>query len=242
MILQLCGVTFSAKPLRKPAVKLFLTYRGPYLPPRESAPPPTPGCEGVMRQWDRAHRRWTARILPGEAYVTCHDEFISAVVGSSIAVCIRDPVARVGGMRLVLLPANGAQTKQAWGMKADLEALCQCHRELESLVGELTTIGASRERLKARIFGGMRRSQAATEAIAKTIVCVRQFMREHGVPVVGEALGDTYPRLVSFSPATGTAEVKRLPSRYAFSVANKEMEHFNKLGAAPAAVVQSRAS
>jgi len=212
------------------------------MPPRESAPPVSPGFEGVMRLWDRQHRRWTARILPGEAFITRHDEFISAEVGSSIAVCIRDPLERVGGMRLVLLPTSREQSRSAWGMKADLEALRQCHLELDALIGELTAIGASRERLKARIFGGMRSSPAVTEAIAKTIVCVRQFMRERGVPVVGEALGETYPRLVSFSPATGTVEIKRLPSRYAAGVSNREMEYFNNLGSSPGAAVHTKAS
>jgi chemotaxis protein CheD len=195
-----------------------------------------------MRLWDREHRRWTARILPGEAFVSSHDEFISAVVGCAIAVCLRDPVVRVGGMRLVLLPANDTQQRAAWGMRSDLEAMRNCRNELDRLIGELVDSGADILRLKVRLFGGMRTSERVTEATAKTVVCVRQFLRERGLPVVSEGLGDTYPRLVSFSPTTGTVDVKRLASRYTASVINKELQYFNSVVGAPAHGMQSKAS
>jgi chemotaxis protein CheD len=127
-------------------------------------------------------------------------------------------------------------------MKADLEAIRQCHRELDRLIGDLTSLGARRERLKARMFGGMRGSLGGAETTAKTIVCVRQFMREAGMPVVAEALGDAYPRLVSFSPASGSVEIKRLSSRSAASVVSKESEYFNNLAPEAAASVRTKAS
>lgn len=219
-----------------------MTYRGPYIPPKHTAPPVIPGCEGVLRLWDREHRRWSARILPGQAFVTRHDEFISAIVGSAIAVCLRDPAARVGGMRLAMLPTSGSHDGLGKGMKSDLTALRKCDAELEQLIGELAKIGASRERLKARIFGGMRGIEGVAEAAAMTIVCVRQFLRDQGIPVVAERLGDTHPKLVSFSPTTGTVTVKRLSSRYAAIVRIKEMQYFNNPGVRPAIVAESRAS
>jgi chemotaxis protein CheD len=196
----------------------------------------------VLRLWDREHRRWSARILPGQEFVTRHDEFISAVVGSSIAVCLRDPAERVGGMRLVMLPASGSQEGASKGMKADLTALRNCHGELTHLIGELTKVGASRERLKARIFGGMRGIEGVAEAAAMTTVCVRQFLRDQGIPVVGERLGDTHPRLISFSPTTGTVAIKRLASRYAAIVSSKEMQYFNNPRGLGAIAAESRAS
>jgi len=59
---------------------------------------------------------------------------------------------------------------------------------------------------------------------------VRQFLRQHGLPLVEEKLGDSHPRRVMYFPGSGTALVKRLPSRYAASVANREMQYFNSVG------------
>jgi len=70
---------------------MYRAQRGP-----DPAPPVVPACEAVRRSWDPEHRRWTASLLPGEIFVTRHDECITTVVGSCIAVCIRIPVVRVG--------------------------------------------------------------------------------------------------------------------------------------------------
>jgi chemotaxis receptor (MCP) glutamine deamidase CheD len=49
------------------------------------------------------------------------------------------------------------------------------------------------------------------------------------LPLVEEKLGDSHPRRVMYFPNNGTALVKRLPSRYAASVANREMHYLDKL-------------
>jgi chemotaxis protein CheD len=169
------------------------------------------------------------RILPGEIFVTRHDEFITTVVGSCIAVCIRDPVLRVGGMSLFMLPALTGQERGDRGADAGGQALRYGRFELERLINEVTKLGADRTRLKAKMFGGGRNISGVTDAAAKTIAFVRQFLRQEGLPVVEEKLGDSHPRCVMYFPNSGTALVKRLPSRYAASVANREMQYFNSL-------------
>ena len=195
----------------------------------EPAPPAIPGCERVRRLWDREYRRWAARILPGEIFVTRHDEFITTIVGSCIAVCIRDPVLRVGGMSLFMLPMQTGQERGDSRPDAGGLALRYGRSELERLINEVIKLGANRTRLKAKMFGGGRNISGMTDAAAKTIAYVRQFLRQHGLPLVEEKLGDSHPRRVMYFPNSGTALVKRLPPRYAASVANREMQYFNSL-------------
>jgi chemotaxis protein CheD len=45
----------------------------------------------------------TAKILPGEFYVSNKGEIISTVLGSCISACIREPIAGIGGMNHFML-------------------------------------------------------------------------------------------------------------------------------------------
>ena len=62
-----------------------------------------PGFESV-RRYRNAAGIPTARILPGEFYVTREDEVIDTVLGSCVAACIRNPRLGIGGMNHFMLP------------------------------------------------------------------------------------------------------------------------------------------
>jgi chemotaxis protein CheD len=49
-----------------------------------------------------------------------------------------------------------------------------------------------------------------TDIGARNIQFVRDYVRAEGFAVIGEDLGDVYPRKVIYHPATGSARVKRL--------------------------------
>jgi len=74
-----------------------------------SANPPLkpcmPGFELIRRRWNDKENIAEAKILPGEFYVTGHDEQIVTVLGSCIAVCVRDIKSGVGGMNHFMLPS-----------------------------------------------------------------------------------------------------------------------------------------
>jgi chemotaxis protein CheD len=48
--------------------------------------------------YDRHFEKEAVKILPGEYYVTKGDKLIVTVLGSCVAVCLRDKVSGVGGM------------------------------------------------------------------------------------------------------------------------------------------------
>jgi chemotaxis protein CheD len=81
---------------------------------RQSADPVAPealaGFEHVRRYFDANLKRWTAQVVPGEFYVTPHDEVLTTVLGSCVSVCMRDPDTGVGGMNHFLLPGETGTT------------------------------------------------------------------------------------------------------------------------------------
>ena len=71
-----------------------------------------PGFDNINRYWDRKHEMAAAKILPGEYYVTNHEEIITTVLGSCVSACVRDRVLGIGGMNHFMLPeSEGGQ----WG-------------------------------------------------------------------------------------------------------------------------------
>ncbi|MCZ7127370.1 hypothetical protein O6380_23755, partial [Salmonella enterica subsp. enterica] len=83
-------------------------------------------------------------------YVTRDDVVLTTVLGSCVAACIRDEKAGVGGMNHFMLPddENAGPDRV---LSASMRYGCYA---LEVLINELLKMGARRERLEAKVFGG----------------------------------------------------------------------------------------
>ena len=82
--------------------------------------PSLPGFESVQRFWDPSTDSWTAKILPGEFYVTQAGEAVTTVLGSCIAACVRDTELAALAQKQALLPqldnaARVVQMQRAYG-------------------------------------------------------------------------------------------------------------------------------
>jgi chemotaxis protein CheD len=198
-------------------------YRQP-----DPSPPPVPGFEDAHRLWDPIHHRWTVRIVPGELFVTPHNESISTILGTGLSVCMRDPVLRIGGMNQFILPIQG---NDAAGEAArDPRQAMQYGRSvMERLLREVLKLGANRDRLKAKMFGGGRHLHPGSDVSEITIAFARRFLREQGVPLVAEKLGDGYPRRLMYFPSSGMALMERLPNRLVAAVTKRETQYVQSL-------------
>ena len=77
------------------------------LSPPSRLPLALPGFEHIKRGWNDTYEAYAARLMPGEYYVTLHDEGIYTTLGSCISACIRDRVIGIGGLNHFMLPASG---------------------------------------------------------------------------------------------------------------------------------------
>lgn len=131
---------------------------------------------------------------------------VRTILGSCIAVCLYDPISKAGGMNHFLLPSakddDGFEV-QRFGVHA-----------MDSLIGELMMRHkADRRRLVAKVFGGahvLDMAHSADSVPSRNIAFIRGFLKDEEIPVVGEDVGGTWPRLVIFNCAEGRARVKRM--------------------------------
>ena len=192
------------------------------------------GFEHVKRYWDPGCDRWLAKILPGEYFVTRSDEAITTVLGSCIAACIRDPAARIGGMNHFMLPEDGSPGKSSWTEGPGGLATRYGSYAMESLINELMKLGARRDRLEVKLFGGGRILSSMTDVGQKNIAFARDFLKVEGFKILAEDVGDVYPRRVIYFPATGVVMLKRLRALDVSVIAQRESIYLTRLAAKPA--------
>jgi len=190
-------------------------------------PPAVAGFQGIHRFWDPATARWTAKVLPGEFYVTRHDEAIATVLGSCISACISDRRLGVGGMNHFMLPEDtgGNAASDRWMDPATGLATRYGTHAMECLINELLKLGARREHLEIKLFGGGRILASLTDVGARNAEFVREYLKSEGLEVAAEDLGDIYPRRIIYFPETGKVRVRRLQPLEATAIAERERRY-----------------
>jgi chemotaxis protein CheD len=184
------------------------------------------GFHSIHRFWDPATSRWTAKVLPGEFYVTRHDEAISTVLGSCISACISDRRLGVGGMNHFMLPEDSSGgASDGWMDPATGLATRYGSHAMECLINELLKLGARREQFEIKLFGGGRILASMTDVGARNAAFVREYLKSEGLTVAAEDLGDIYPRRVIYFPESGRVRVRRLQPLEATAIAERERRY-----------------
>ena len=134
-------------------------------------------------------------IVQGEFKVSDDPNVVlTTLLGSCVAACIRDPVAKVGGMNHFLLPGDSGASSEQMGVHL-----------MELLVNGLMRKGAQRERLEAKIFGGARMMAGLSDIGARNAEFARKFLSYEGIKLVSHDTGGTQGRRIQFNPTTGRA-------------------------------------
>ena len=196
---------------------------------------PVPGFEDIACSWDAGLKHWCAKILPGEFYITRSDEAITTVLGSCISACIRDPLVGVGGMNHFMLPEDTTQGKSTW-LDSDAGLATRYGSfAMESLVNGLLKLGARRERLEVKLFGGGHILNVGIDVGERNIEFARRFVKTEGYVVAAEDVGLNVPRRVVYLPTSGKVRVKHLRTLECREIAQREQQYLRKTVDKPAA-------
>lgn len=152
------------------------------------------------------------KVLPGEYFVSGDDVLIMTVLGSCIAACVWDGKARIGGMNHFMLP-EGEDGSGRYGSYA-----------MELLLNEMIKMGARRETMQAKVFGGgaVMAGFTTMNVGERNTKFVLDYLATERIPVVSQDVLDIHPRKVCFFPVTGKALVKRLAHAHPEALAVEE--------------------
>ena len=191
------------------------------------------GFEHINRYWDKMHNCNAAKILPGEYYVTTHDEVIVTVLGSCVSACIRDRVFGIGGMNHFMLPMTTENTSDAWKNVNISAATRYGNYAMEHMINAILTNGGMRKNLEVKLFGGGKILAQMTDVGARNVAFVRDYVHVESLNVIAEDLGDIYPRKVMYNPLTGKVKMKKLRSLHNNTVVERETTYMKNLDVEP---------
>lgn len=149
-------------------------------------------------------------IIQGEnAVVTEPHVIISTLLGSCVAACLYDPVAKVGGMNHFLLGEPGsshhvAGDQSRYGLHA-----------MELLINDMMKKGAVRNRLRAHLYGGANVVSGLGAIGASNAAFARRFMETEGIEIGHSDLGGSSARKVDFMPFEGRSRCTHVAGRVA---------------------------
>lgn len=135
-------------------------------------------------------------VIQGEFRIGSQPDIIlSTLLGSCVAMCLHDPIARMGGMNHFLLPgpdaADGASSLR-YGVHA-----------MELLVDSLLAKGARRSQLRAKLFGGARMLAGLADLGARNAEFAESYLRRENIAYAGGSLRGDRGRRIEFWPYTG---------------------------------------
>ena len=180
------------------------------------------------RYHDSAFGCDAVKILPGEYFATDRDMALVTVLGSCVAACLRDPVAGVGGMNHFMLPHDDASGSVSRSARFGAYAM-------EVLINKLMRMGARRERLEAKVFGGgaVIPGLTAVNVGASNAAFALEYLRAERIAVGAEDLMGTEPRKVYFFPRSGKVLVRMLRTLRNETILEREKSYSRRLNELP---------
>lgn len=132
---------------------------------------------------------------------------ITMGLGSCVAVVLRDPVTKVGGMIHVMLPDSKAMR----GEHGNLAKFADTG--IAALIKQMEDAGARKSRLIAKLAGGATMFASAKSCSwsmigDRNVEACRKILAEYRIPILAEDTGENYGRTVTFYPETGEYHVK----------------------------------
>ena len=182
------------------------------------------------RYFDRKFESEAVKVLPGEYFVTAANVLMVTVLGSCVSACIRDRDKGIGGMNHFMLADSGEASALSSSARYGTYAM-------EILINHLLKMGARKNRLEAKVFGGGRVMATLTSSQVgeRNARFVKEFLRTEGISTSAEDLLDVYPRKVYFFPDTGRVLVKKLVRLHNDTLIRREKEYADRLTEVPVA-------
>jgi len=167
-------------------------------------------------------------VRVGGLHVTSERVVLDTVLGSCISACIFDERMGVGGMNHFMLPES-ADDRNPMSTRYGVYAM-------ELLINELMKLGASRNRIKAKIFGGghvLKIRESLDGVPQRNIDFINKFLETERIPVVGRDVGGYHSRRVLFYAKTGDVLLRRLGYAEDEETRKLEFEYLKSLETKP---------
>jgi chemotaxis protein CheD len=168
--------------------------------------------------FDRSLGATAIWIFQGDFYVSSRaDLFLTTVLGSCVAVCIRDAIAGCGGMNHFLLPDAENRDDNSPSL-----ALRYGSYSIERLINAILSRGGKRERLEVKVFGGANVMSGMSDVGSRNVDFIEHYFAKERLSLNAVDLRGKFPRKLRYFPTSGRAQVCTLKDNEAAEVISSE--------------------
>ncbi len=146
-------------------------------------------------------------LYPAELFASKEHYIIDTILGSCVAVCLYDPILKIGGMNHYMLPlwnANGLASPK-YGNIA-----------IEKLVKRMLEFGSSINTLQAKVFGGgevVKTENTYFKIGERNIDVAKNMLAEYSISIVSISVGGQQGRKLRFDTKTGVVLMKYIQNQ-----------------------------
>ena len=158
--------------------------------------------------YDRIFGAKAVKILPGQYHATDDDTIITTVLGSCVSVCLYDAVNGAGGMNHYMLPGDTGELSKSGNGSARYGI-----HAMKLLLEHVIQLGADHANLEAKVFGAGKVMDGMSDVGRQNADFAIRYLKFHKIRIAAVDVGDTCPRKIYFSPATGQVFVKRIQNQ-----------------------------
>lgn len=159
----------------------------------------------------REIERYARNVQPG-AWSIDTELPLATLLGSCVAVCLFDPVMRIGGINHFMLP-DMARSKHG-----DVDSLLSGNYAMEALLNALLVRGAKKPRLQAKAFGGgtiIDTDGGSLSIGMRNASFTKEWLQRENIPLQSSDFLGPWSRKIVFLPTTGDAFCKRMVTNMA---------------------------
>jgi chemotaxis protein CheD len=157
----------------------------------------------MRNYFDHRQQKQIHILQPADFYVVEKNEVISTVLGSCIAVCLRDKKNKIGGMNHFLLPYNLNDKQRHWPGDYQSTQLRYGNISMELLINQLILKGADRQHFEAKIFGAASVLLNCSDIGERNLIFVREYLEAESIPIVSEDVGGVEARKILYNVEDG---------------------------------------
>ena len=134
---------------------------------------------------------------------------ITLGLGSCVGIAIRDPLTKIGGLAHIMLPDSKAMLNGGQNIAKFADT------GIVELVRQMEKLGASRQRMVAKIAGGAnmfnfegKSNSTVGQVGSRNVEASKAKLMELKIPILAQDTGANYGRTVVFYPETGEYHIR----------------------------------
>ncbi len=143
-------------------------------------------------------------LYPSALFASQEPHLVSTVLGSCVAVCLYDPVLKIGGINHYMLPLWNGQ-----GLASPKFGNIAIIRLIEKMI----SLGSLQQNLIAKVFGGANIFETQLEQFQigeRNIAVAHQTLNDYRIRVSGLSVGGNLGRKIQFYSLTGEVRQKMI--------------------------------